>query len=114
MKSGKGFDPTPPEPPEGLTEYATAVWRQVVTRPKSHISAGRLEVLRLAFELLDDYSALKETIRREGFTIESKRSGLPRRHPLLRDYFELQKELIRTWTKVGLHWETDVDGRCNF
>ncbi len=114
MKSGKNDLLPPPDPPAGLSEYAAGIWRRVVTRHADRISPGRLEALHLAFELLDDYRTLRETIRAEGFTVESKRSGLQRRHPLLDSYFRIQKELIKTWKNLNLNWDVDVDGRSNW
>ena len=114
MKSGKDLDlyesPDPPAPPPDLSDYAAWVWRRVITRPKKNISAGRLEALHLAFELLDDYRMLREAIYRESFFVRSARSGLPRRHPLLKDYLEIRKDLLRTWIQLGLHFDASIDG----
>lgn len=114
MKSGKNELLPPPEPPESLSEYASKVWRRVVFRHANRISAGRLEALRLAFELLDDYRNLREVIKAEGYTVDSKRSGLQHRHPLLDSYFRIQKELLKSWRDLRLDFNIDVDGRSNW
>ncbi len=114
MKGGRNDLLPPPDPPESPSEYASEVWRRVVWRHVNRISAGRLEALRLAFELLDDYLSLRETIGAEGFTVESKRSDLQHRHPLLDSYFRIQKELRKAWRNLHLDFNIDIDGRSNW
>lgn len=93
--------------PAHLSEYSKALWLELVKAP---VSRGRLEALRMTFELLDDYRELQKIIKEEGFTVKSDRSGLTHKHPLLNDYLKARKELIKLWGDMGLKWDPDVEG----
>ena len=80
MKSGN--ERPAPEPPGHLSERSQALWRELVRYRCD--SAERRLLLECALTDLDRADRLREAIDREGVTITSARSKLPRAHPALR------------------------------
>ena len=91
-----------PEPPLHLTERSQALWRELVRYRCD--SAERQVLLECALTDLDRADRLREAIDREGVTITSARSKLPRAHPALKVESEMRRRFLAAWRALDLTW----------
>jgi len=94
---------TYPEPPVHLSEKAKALFREYVgTEVKT---AARIALFSRGLEALDMADECVETIRREGISQRSERSGIPRQHPLLNSMKAATDMMLKVWNALGLNSE---------
>lgn len=103
-KGKRRLGPADVGPPKGLRGRARELWLRLV--PGQVNGPGRLELLRLALEVLQEHDLASQVIWREGATVTSRRSGLTRPHPLLRLCEKNRRLFLRYARLLHLQWDT--------
>ena len=102
MKTGIDNTPHNPAPPPHLSARSAQIWAALV--PNRCASLERRVLLENALSDLDRADALREQIAREGTTMTSARSKLPRAHPALKVETELRRRFLSVWRMLHLTW----------
>jgi P27 family predicted phage terminase small subunit len=92
-----------PEPPDTISEGGRQEW-QTVAKTVFELRTARpadLRLLELLCEILADISALQETIRRDGFTVEAG-SGGRKGHPGLASLEKARRQAHTLLDQFGL------------
>ncbi len=96
----------PPEPPEGLSESSSALWRELV--PNHAKSPGRLALLETALMALDRAREVREILHRDGLLVDGGK--LKHVHPLVRVERDALAAFSRCWGLLGLAFDHKLDG----
>jgi P27 family predicted phage terminase small subunit len=92
-----------PEPPEGISEGARQEWNSLA-KTLFELRTARpadLRLLELLCEILADISALEETIRTDGYTVEAG-SGGHKGHPALASLEKARRQAQNLLDQFGL------------
>jgi P27 family predicted phage terminase small subunit len=92
-----------PEPPEGISEGARQEWNSLA-KTLFELRTARpadLRLLELLCEILADISALEETIRTDGYTVEAG-SGGRKGHPALASLEKARRQAQNLLDRFGL------------
>ena len=96
-------------PPDGLSERAQELWRQVV--PKHAVSAGRLALIEQALHALDRADEAAALVDAEGLTKTTEATGAVHVHPAQKVERESRQLFSKLWISMGLGWSSQEDGR---
>src|SRR3954454_12608970 len=102
MKTGIESMDLNPAAPLHLTPRSAAIWRALV--PQRCATLERRVLLESALSDLDRADDLRVQIAREGATMTSARSKLPRAHPALKIETELRRRFLAVWRMLRLTW----------
>jgi P27 family predicted phage terminase small subunit len=104
--------PPAPEPPEHLSSRSRELWQAIV--PRRGRSPGRLALLQTGLEALDRVYECREILKREGLTVQTKRTGVVHAHPLVKVEKEQRQLFMRSWSQLGLGWDEGIDSGLDF
>src|SRR4051794_33836347 len=102
MKTGIDNAPQNPAAPAHLSARSAEIWTALV--PNRCASLERRVLLENALSDLDRADELRSQITREGATMTSARSKLPRAHPALKIETELRRRFLAVWRMLRLTW----------
>ena len=89
-----------PDPPDGLSERAAALWREL--GPVHAITTGRRTLFEQALRALTRADAAGELIAVEGITTTTARSGAVPVHPVVKMELEARRQFATLWGRLGL------------
>lgn len=91
-----------PPAPKTLSSEATQVWKAVVS--EWHLSAEERLILRGGLEAWDRYQQARQTLDREGPTVEGA-AGAPKKHPAAQIARDSYREYRASVAQLGLQTE---------
>ena len=89
-----------------LTPKSARLFRRVAAKA----SPQRALAIRAALQQLDLANELRAAIEADGVLLRSRRSGLSRPHPALRSEQQARARFLRQWNRLGLTWDSHIDG----
>jgi P27 family predicted phage terminase small subunit len=101
-------EPVPDAPPD-LSAESQDLWVRLV--PTEARSLGRRTLLLQALRALDRANQARRELADQGLLVVTPRTGFPHANPLLKIEREARSEFAKIWSKLGLTFNAQIDGR---